>query len=76
MTLNPELRDKVKTSLRAEKLPKYYFSWYVAYQWPGFGPYVVGFDDVEIADRLCDEFKAKGRDAVLMTEYPFELGII
>jgi len=37
---------------------------------------VVGFDDIEKSDALAEEFRALGRDAVLLTEYPFELGII
>lgn len=73
--LNPELRYKIRMTMDVQKFPKKEFIWYVAYQWPGFGPYVVGLDDIYLADALCKEFKSQGRQAVMTTEYPFELEI-
>lgn len=73
MKLDIVAREKKRDSLKKEQLPKKYFNFYVAYSWENFGPYLIGYDEFQIASDIEDMFKEQGRNALVLNEYPFEL---
>lgn len=82
MIIDHIIRTNIKTNLKLDKLPKVYFHWYVAYTWNSdspkftFGPYIIGFDCIHKAYDFKDQIIESGREAHVINEYPFELGLI
>ena len=73
--VDKEKRDRIRESLNAQQLPQRYYISYVGCTMKGFGPYVIGFDHMDLADDLCDELKSRGDEAIHFSEYPFELEV-